>query len=84
MRLKICQKLRISWEYAQPQVLSEVLYEDGWSIGDVIYYNKVLKEYKVSFGDGTDDFIPEDEIGGADVQVISTWLNNYLKYMSFH
>ena len=49
-----------------------VLYEDRWSIGDVIYYNKVLKEYKVSFGDGTDDFIPEDEIGGADLQVIST------------
>ena len=48
----------------------KVLYENGWVIGEVEYYNKALKEYKVSFNDGTNDFIPEDEIGGGEVEVI--------------
>ena len=48
----------------------KVLYEHGWCEGEIIYFNKALQEYKVSFVDGDDDFIPEDDIGTADVQVI--------------
>ena len=48
----------------------KVLYESGWSVGDVMYYNKALMKYKISFSDGTDDYIPEDEMGSAEVQVV--------------
>ena len=48
----------------------KVLYEHGWCEGEIIYFNKALQEYKVSFVDGDYDFIPEDDIGTADVQVI--------------
>ena len=48
----------------------KVLYEHGWSIGEVMYYNKALMEYKISYSDGTDDFIPEDEMGSAEVQIV--------------
>ena len=49
----------------------KVLYETGWVVGVVEYYNRALKEYKVCFEDGsTDDFISEDDIGGGEVEVI--------------
>ena len=48
----------------------KVLYEHGWSIGEVLYYNKALIEYKISYSDGADDFIPEDEMGSAEVQLL--------------
>ena len=48
----------------------KVLYESGWSVGNVMYYNKALMKYKISFSDGTNDYIPEDEIGSAEVQVV--------------
>ena len=35
-----------------------------------MYYNKALMKYKISFGDGTVDYIPEDEMGSAEVQVV--------------
>ena len=47
-----------------------VLYEYGWTTGEVEYYNKALQEYKVMFCDGSSDYIPADDIGGEDVQVI--------------
>ena len=48
----------------------KLLYEHGWSIGEVMYYNKALMEYKISYSDGMDDFIPEDEMGSAEVQIV--------------
>ena len=48
----------------------KVLYEHGWSIGEVMYYNKALMECKISYSDGTDDFIPEVEMGSAEVQIV--------------
>ena len=48
----------------------KVVYEHGWSRGEVIYYNKALMEYKISYSDGMDDFIPEDEMGSAEVQIV--------------
>ena len=48
----------------------KVLYEHGWSIGEVMYYNKALMEYKISYSDCTDEFIPEDQMSSAEVQIV--------------
>ena len=40
----------------------KVLYENGWFTGEVIYINKLLNEYKVSFAEG--------DIDGIEVQLL--------------
>ena len=43
------------------------MYESGWHIGQVMYFNRTLEEYKVSFEDGSIDFVPEEDIDGIEV-----------------
>ena len=45
----------------------KVLYQNGWVVGDVEYFNTALLEYKVSFSDGTSDYIPADDVGRDNV-----------------
>ena len=33
------------------------LYENDWFTGSVMYFNKVLKELRVNYADGTSDFL---------------------------
>ena len=48
----------------------KVLYQNGWVVGDVEYFNKALSEYKFSLSDGTCDYIPVDDVGRDNVQVV--------------
>ena len=48
----------------------KVLYENGWFIGEVIYINKLLNEYKVSFEDSSSNYIVEGDIDGIEVQLL--------------
>ena len=48
----------------------KVIYENGWFTGEVIYINKLLNEYKVSFEDGSSDYIAEGDIDGIEVQLL--------------
>ena len=43
------------------------LYENGWHVGKIAYFNKSLKEYKIDYADQTIDYISPHEIGGHDV-----------------
>ena len=45
----------------------KVLYDSGWFIGHVKYYNHALGEYKVDFDDGSVDYISPDDIDGIEV-----------------
>ena len=42
------------------------LYENGWHVGKIAYFNKSLKEHKIDFVDQTIDYISPHEIGGHD------------------
>ena len=42
-------------------------YENGWFYGCIDYFNKVLEEYKVTYGDNTTDFICKVDIDGIDL-----------------
>ena len=46
----------------------KVLYENGWFIGEIVYFNEKFAKYKVQFLDNTDYFIGCDEFG--DVEII--------------
>ena len=42
------------------------LYENGWHVRKIAYFNKSLKEYKIDYADQTIDYISPHEIGGHD------------------
>ena len=46
------------------------LYENGWFVGDIVYYNSKLEEYKVDFEDGTSDYVAESDIDNVEVQIV--------------
>ena len=47
------------------------LYETGWHTGEIEYFNSKLKEYFVTFDDGSSDYIKEDEIDGCQLILLS-------------
>ena len=56
----------------------KALYENGWHIGTIEYYNKILKEFRVNFSDGSVDYISLDEIG--DPELYFVWLDVLLSF----
>ena len=38
--------------------------------GDQTYFNSVLREYRVSFTDGSEDYIQITDIDGVDLQLV--------------
>ena len=42
-------------------------YETGWHIGKIEYFNINLEEYKVSFEDGSSDYIKKSDIDGTEI-----------------
>ena len=46
------------------------LYGNGWFIGDIVYFNTVLREYKVEFDDGTSDYIEPSDIDNVEVMIL--------------
>ena len=45
------------------------LYKNGWIEGDIEDYNENICKYNVSFNDGSEDYIGEDNIGMIQVIV---------------
>ena len=45
----------------------KALYENGWFIGDIIYFNTVLKKYKVAYSDKTSSYLVIDDFDGIQV-----------------
>ena len=45
----------------------KTLYENGWFIGDIMYFNTALEEYKVVYPDGTYDYIRKDDFDGVQI-----------------
>ena len=45
----------------------KILYDGGWFVGKVIYYNHALSEYKVDFEDGSVDYVSPEDIDGVEV-----------------
>ena len=46
----------------------KVLYQNGWFIGDIDYFNNDFLMYRVSFSDGSDDYMDlPDDIDGVEV-----------------
>ena len=43
------------------------LYTNGWFIGEILYYNEGMKKFRVSFSDGSDDFITKSDIDNVDM-----------------
>ena len=43
---------------------------NGWFIGDIVYFNTVLREYKVEFDDGTSDYIEPSDIDNVEVMIL--------------
>ena len=48
----------------------EILYSNGWFMGDINYFNSNLNEYKVTFTDGTCDYIKFSDIDGIEVKLV--------------
>ena len=47
-----------------------MLYDNGWFVGNILYFNTTLKEYKVIYDDETSDFVAENDIDDVEVIVI--------------
>ena len=47
----------------------KALYENGWFVGEINYFNKSLEEYHVSYEDKTEDYISLEEVDGVEVQL---------------
>ena len=43
------------------------LYENGWFVGEIQYFNRSLEEYCVTFQDGSSDCVTNDDIDGTDL-----------------
>ena len=48
----------------------KALYESGWEVGEITYFNSVLDEYHVSFTDGSEDYINISDVDGVELQFI--------------
>ena len=48
----------------------KALYENGWHVGKINYYNKLLEQYYVLYEDDTEDYILLDDIDGVEVQLL--------------
>ena len=56
-------------DYDHPSVGRNIkaLYEAGWQVGTVQYYNKQMKKMHVSYSDNTEDYMDDTEIDGIEV-----------------
>ena len=43
------------------------LYENGWFVGEIQYFNRSSEEYCVTFQDGSSDYVTNDDIDGTDL-----------------
>ena len=43
------------------------LYESGWFIGEIKYFDKKFTKYMMSCTDGSEDYIVLDEISNVDI-----------------
>ena len=48
----------------------KALYEHGWEIGEISYFNTVLQEYRVTFADNSEDYIRMIDIDGVEIQFV--------------
>ena len=46
------------------------LYETGWHVGHVKYFNTFLKEYLVEFNDGSTDYIKKEDIDCLQIMLV--------------
>merc|ERR1712150_29419 len=46
------------------------LYETGWHVGQVKYFNTFLQEYLVEFRDGSTDYIKKEDIDGLQIMLV--------------
>ena len=42
-------------------------YENGWFVGEIVYFNNKLNELKIDFDDGTSDYVCEDDFNELDL-----------------
>ena len=45
-------------------------YETGWHIGKIDHFNVKLKEYAISFDDGSSDYIKKEDIDGSEIILV--------------
>ena len=48
----------------------KVLYANGWFVGNILYFNTALNEYKVEFSDGTSDYIESSDVDNVEVMIL--------------
>ena len=48
----------------------KALYEHGWQIGKISYFNTVLQEYRVTFADNSEGYIRMIDIDGVEIQFV--------------
>ena len=69
---KLRQKINLIKETAQLTSMlvakSKALYENGWFIGTVKYFNTSLQEHYVLFTEDTEDYTAQVNIAGVKVQ----------------
>ena len=42
-------------------------YENGWFVGEIVYFNNKLNEFKIDYNDGTSDYVCEDDFNDLDL-----------------
>ena len=47
----------------------KILYENGWHVGKINYYNDHLQKYNVKFDDDSEDYVGADDIDMVEVCV---------------
>ena len=48
----------------------KVLYENGWFIGEIKYFNEKLGKYMISYNDGSEDYISIEDIDDVEILLL--------------
>ena len=48
----------------------KALYENGWFMGQIEYFNKTLAKYRVMYSGDNEDYIGIDDIGGVEIMLL--------------
>ena len=48
----------------------KALYENGWFMGQIQYFNKTLAKYRVTYSDDSEGYIGIDDIDGVEIMLL--------------
>ena len=58
------------YSYRHYSYKKKSVYENGWFLGQIEYFNKTLVKYRVTSSDDSEDYIGIDDIDGVEIMLL--------------